>query len=509
MTLETVSLVSHTDREDEDHMTRRISIAATLAALLLMVLSATASAAAPAPPNDGRDQAAPLGALPVTVSGTTVGATVDPNDPQSGCAQVGGSVWYQLTTGATVPSRLAVQVDAHGELDAAVDVFIKQRSQNEPVTCQRTDSHGEAVFAFHPQATTTYLIRVAQLSNSDSGSFQLRAFLPPAPATPPGAPLAAHGASGALERVVDVSSAYSTHLTAGVSYAVNLVSSIQGCMGLSIYGPGVKSLDTTPVTRAFCQGYRLFTPQVSGLYTLLVRAAGSAIGRQPYHLQLARATAAQTAPGLPLVNYAKVHARLDGAHVGVVRLYRFDVTARSNLDLDLHTGPGKPFNLELRSAGGRVLQCACGERGSQSLTAITRPGRYYVSVRARDFSSGGFTLTRRSRVITHAALRIDGSRYLVRPPGDPVTVSVFVSAGANGPASVVIDRLDPVSGWQYNRTVRVRVADGVGSFTFTPPSVGQWAARASFLGSHDFSPSESRASRVLSAGPLSEVFEPR
>jgi len=94
----------------------------------------------------------------------------------------------------------------------------------------------------------------------------------------------------------------------------------------------------------------------------------------------------------------------------------------------------------------------------------------------------------------------------VRPPGDPVTVTLAVTADADGPATVEIDRFDPVSGWQYNRTVTVHVSGGQGSFTFTPPSTGQWLMHASFLGSHGFSPSESRGARVLSAGPLSEVL---
>ena len=140
--------------------------------------------------------------------------------------------------------KLAVQVEANGELDAAVDVFVKQRSQNLPVTCQRTDKHGEAVFAFTPQKQTTYLIRVAQLANSDSGTFSLHVFQPPPAATPPGTPLAAQGASGSLARVVDVSSAYSAQLTAGVSYQVNLVSRIKGCMRLAIFAPGTTTFDS-------------------------------------------------------------------------------------------------------------------------------------------------------------------------------------------------------------------------------------------------------------------------
>ncbi len=175
---------------------RRTSIIAALAAILALA-TAGAAIADPAPPsNDSRDSPVVLGPLPATVSGTTVGATVAPTDPSSSCADEGGSVWYQVAVGAQAPPKLAVQVEANGELDAAVDVFVKQRSQNIPVTCQRTDKHGEAVFAFTPQKQTTYLIRVAQLANSDSGTFSLHVFQPPPAAKAPGTPLARPGRVG-------------------------------------------------------------------------------------------------------------------------------------------------------------------------------------------------------------------------------------------------------------------------------------------------------------------------
>ena len=168
---------------------RRTSIVAAVTAILALATAGSAIADPAPPSNDARDNAVMLGPLPATVSGTTVGATVAPTDPSSSCADEGGSVWYQVAVGAQAPPKLAVQVEANGDLDAAVDVFIKQRSQNIPVTCQRTDKHGEAVFAFTPQKQTTYLIRVAQLANSDSGTFSLHLFQPPPAARPPGAPL--------------------------------------------------------------------------------------------------------------------------------------------------------------------------------------------------------------------------------------------------------------------------------------------------------------------------------
>lgn len=489
---------------------RRMSIVAALTAILALVTTAVA-VAAPAPPsNDSRDTPVVLGPLPASASGTTVGATVAPSDPPSSCATEAGSVWYQLSVGAQAPPSVAVQVDANGDLDAAVDVFVKQRSQDIPVTCQRTDKHGEAVFAFTPQRRTTYLIRVAQLSNSDSGTFSLHVFQPPPAATPPGAPLAAQGASGSLARVVDVSSAYSTELTAGVPYQVNLVSRIKGCMRLAIFAPQTKSFSSAaPVGRLSCQGYRLFTPRLSGRYSLLVGADAVVPGAQHYHLQLAAATAAQTAPGLPLGNYQRVGGYLNGGHVGVLRLYRFDVTSRSDLQLNLSTGSQRPFNLELLSQGGKQLDCSCDDQGDQSLTYTTGPGRYYALVQARDFSSGGFTLIRRSRTITHTTVLFDGARYIQEPPGASVAIQVHVTPGVSGPATVEIDRFDPVAGWQFYKDVPVGVANGSGSVSFTPPSTGQWLAQASFEGSRGASPSESSHSRLLSAGPLGNQLAQR
>jgi hypothetical protein len=484
---------------------RRMSIVAALTAILALMTAAVAVAAPSPPSNDSRDSPVILGPLPASASGTTVGSTVAPTDPSSSCADEGGSVWYQLAVGAQAPPSIAVQVDANGELDAAVDVFVKQRSQNIPVTCQRTDKNGESVFAFTPQKRTTYLIRVAQLSNSASGTFSLRVFQPPPAATPPGAPLGAQGASGSLARVVDVSSAYSAVLTAGVSYQVNLVSRIKGCMRLAIYAPQTKSFaSSSPVGGLSCQGYRLFTPRLSGRYSLLVGADAVAPGAQPYHLQLAAATAAQTAPGLPLGNYQRVGGYLNGGHVGVLRLYRFDVTSRSDLQLNLSTGSQRPFNLELLSQGGKQLDCSCDDEGDQTLTYTTRPGRYYALVQARDFSSGGFTLVRRSRTITHTTVLFDGARYIRQPPGASVSIQVHVTPGVSGPTTVEIDRFDPVAGWQFYKDVRVNVANGSGSVSFTPPSTGQWLAQADFLGSRGASPSESGHSRLLSAGPLTD-----
>lgn len=472
----------------------------------LLAMSSSARAAPAAPPNDDRNAATDLGTLPATVDGTTAGATVEAGESGSECGDAGPSVWYRFSTTATPPSRVAVELDANGDLDAIADVYIRQRSQNQPVTCQRTDTQGQAAFTFIPEKTTTYLVRVSQLSDSVSGTFRLRVFALPPPAHAPGAPLASGGASGTIERLFNASAAYSTELLAGRPYRVNLASQVDGCLHLGIYAPGTGSFaDSIPLARLHCQGYRLFTPRQSGRYSLLVKASNAAGGPQRFHLQIAPATIAETAPGVVLANNRSVHAVLRGNRIDVLRLYRLDVIDRSNLELDLRTGSGHPFDLRLLSSTGRVLECQCNADGDQSINTVTRPGRYFAVVSARDFSSGAFTLRRLSRTITGTTVRVDHSRFVTAAPGAAVTVEVSVAPAVTGRAVIELDRFDPLSGWQFYSEHTVAVSLGSASLSFTPPSAGQWLAHANFLATRTASASSSHYARVLVAGPLTQA----
>ena len=125
--------------------------ARTMVLIVVLLLGAVTQALAASPPsNDNRNSAQPLGALPATVTGTTVGATVETTEPPSGCARSAGSVWYSVSFGSSPPGEVGVKVQANGDLDAAVDVFQRQRSQNTPVTCARTDQNGVAGTTFQP-----------------------------------------------------------------------------------------------------------------------------------------------------------------------------------------------------------------------------------------------------------------------------------------------------------------------------------------------------------------------
>jgi hypothetical protein len=64
-----------------------------------------------------------------------------------------------------------------------------------------------------------------------------------------------------------------------------------------------------------------------------------------------------------------------------------------------------------------------------------------------------------------------------------------VSPAAAGPATVEIERFDPVFGWQFYRQVSAFVSEGAASLPFVPPAVGQWRAKATYGGSRVWSPS--------------------
>src|SRR4051794_6645745 len=103
-------------------MRRPVVSYAFVAAVLAVLAIAPAASAAP-PANDARAAAQPLGALPASVRGTTVGATVEADEPPSQCATTGASVWYSFT--AAESRSVVLALDAEGDLDAAADVYVR------------------------------------------------------------------------------------------------------------------------------------------------------------------------------------------------------------------------------------------------------------------------------------------------------------------------------------------------------------------------------------------------
>ncbi len=453
------------------------------------------AAAVPAPANDERANAQPIRSLPASINGTTVGATTEPGERESACMPpTTASVWYSLR--AQSAQRIALDLAAGGELDATIDVYHAVRSQLDSVGCQQTEGHGKASLTFKASKNGLYLIRVAALANSQLANFSLEVFLPTPAIGPPGAPLPSGGVNGRVDRIQNINAAYSFTLHAGVSYLISLANETEhACVSGALYAPGTRSFggeeeeDTTSgLLQINCGGYRLFTPGPGqgGRYSLDITPRTSYRGIQRFHLQVAPAGPAETAPGLTLGNYARAHGYLSGRSVRVLRLYRMEVTSHSNLTLKLTAPSSAEFKLQLRNRSGNVIECDCEGSGSQTLTHQLQPGTYYAVVSVRNGSSGNFTLVRESRTITSTSLSFSSAKAA---PGEGLGIDVKVSPAASGPVVVEIERFDPVFGWQFYRQETAYVSEGSASIPFTPPAVGQWRAKATYEGSRTSSPS--------------------
>jgi hypothetical protein len=458
----------------------------------VMALPPAAVAAPTPPPTPANDEAAnaqPIHSLPAGIEGTTVGATTVAGEAQSSCVNgTISSVWYSLRT--TSAERIAVELVAEGALDGTIDVYKAVRSQLQPVACQQTEAEGKASLSFKAQKNTQYEIRVAALSNSQLAGFTLNVFQPTPAVPPPGPRLPSGGVRGQVDRIQNINAAYSVSLHAGVSYMINLANEAKGaCVNGALFAPGASSFEGASARlRIDCGGYRLFTPGAGkgGRYSFEVTPDLSRKGEQRFHLQIAPASAAETAPGLELGNYARAGGRLEGSGVQVLRLYRMSISSHSNLTLRLRAPRSAEFNLSLRDQNGGIIACDCGGSGSLKLQQQLRKGRYYAVVSVRNHSSGAFTLTRESRTITRTKIAFGAAHGI---PGRTIPIQVRVTPAASGPVTVEVQRFDPVFGWQFYRELKVRVSEGAASVPFTPPAVGNWRARASYAGSRVSSPS--------------------
>jgi hypothetical protein len=449
----------------------------SLAALVVAGLLATAGPAVAAPPPNDAQAAAQALTLPADVTGTTAESTAEPSEPVATCGATRGTVWYAFT--APAAERVVARLQAAGDLDAQVTVFLRQRSQTQQVDCDATDTSGLAQVNFTTRAGASYLIRVEQRFNSVPGTFRLNVFRPQPAPRGPGARLSRGAARGVVDSAENIADAYSARLTAGQSYRVNLAASGEQCTSLAVYAPGTSDFsEADPVRRAPCSGYLLFTPDRAGTYSFLVSSAARARVRQPYRLRVAGAGPDDTSPGRQLSNFARVRGALNAGDADVVDLYRFDVTSTSELTLTLGTRGDPEFDLVLLNDRGRRISCSCSDSGSLELRRQLRRGRYFAAVRAR---------------------RDRGGQAV---PGSAVTIGVRVRPVVNGPVTIVIERFDPLESWQFLRRVRVRATSGTARVTFRPPGAGRYRARASFDGTLGAASSQSGLSTVLVAGPL-------
>jgi hypothetical protein len=465
------------------------------ASLLILALALPTPALGAPPANDQRASAQALG-LPAGLTGTTRESTLEEDEPGS-CAELRGSVWYSIqpAAGRRVVARLA----AGGDLDAVVDVFQRTRSQLSPVQCDVGNSRGQSEVEFRAaRRPAQYLIRVGQRINSVPGTFRLDVFTPQPPPRPPGPQLPAKGVTRTVNITTNASDAFSTVMRAGTTYRIRRAQA-SGCTTLELFPPGTSDFESdSPVRRASCAGYFLFTPAAGegGRYSLVVTSQPRRRGDQRYHLQVSTASEDDTSPALPLANYQRARGSLQGSGVDVVDLYRFSLARRSLLRVSLR---GSGFRLQLlRDTGARM---GASEEGL--IERRVSKGRYFIAVRAIRTASGRYVLQRAARTVTRASISINGERSAQAAPGRAVSIGVRVRPPVAGPVRVTIERFDPYAGWQFFRRVAARASgSGAAAVSFTPPSEGRWRVSAVYRGTRDAAPSETGFARVLVAGPL-------
>ena len=467
---------------------RRSSTPLLLGGLLALSLATASPAPAQtAPPNDLRADAVKISG-PSSLAGTTAGSTFEPGEP--GVTPQGtpgaGSVWYELATAAEEP--VVVRLQANGNLDGAVDVFRRVRSQLVYITTAPTDDDGRLTLRFNAVKNGVYLIRVLQRTGSEAGTFTLEVFTPKPRPKPPGTPMPASGARGTLDGLSNTADAFSMILHEGVTYRVNLNRPGASGVRLSMFAPGARSFDGGAV-HFIRNGYALVTPGAgeAGRWGFLLEA-GPSVREQAYRLSVAPVGGddlAVTAPLLP--NRRAVSGSLDATGTDVVDVHRFDLVHRSHVRLSLRLRGENPVDLRLIDENGRTMAREVGE-GEVDLADGLRPGRYYVIVRARGATRGTYRLTRLARVITRVTLSAPSQVA----PGSSVPLSVTLSPVFPGPATITIERYDPVAGWHHLRRLSLRLASGRGTVSFTPPTEGRYRASVAYHGTVVASPADGK-----------------
>src|SRR6266487_3473642 len=435
------------------------------------------------PDNDERSQASPIGRLPATKRGTTLGAT---SDDYSNCRMAGGGVWYRFRGPAT--GRAIVQL-AVGERDGVVAAFHRIRGDVREIGCQETDRHGRAVFGFATERGDEYLLLVGDRAGSSPGEFTLTIRPGEAPERLPGRALPRGGVRGSVDGLTDVNDIWSVRLTQGRTYRISFSSA--PCAQARLRRG-------RSVLRSFsCRGYTTFTPGATGggRYAVEVEAPPGT-RRQTYRLQVVAAQADDLGVGVEIVPGSARRGSLSPSSVDVVDLYHFAVVRPSEARLRLARGAGRSFELLLLTDSGKRLAS-----GQTTLRRRLARGRYVIAVQAPPgTSAGSYRLSLRLRSLTSTSVLVSGKSSAEVTPGTTVSISCTTSpAPSGGRIELRIDRFDALTGWSFYRMMRVPVG---ATISWRPPAAGRWRVRARFLGTQDSAPSSSGFAYVLVAKSL-------
>ena len=256
-----------------------------------------------------------------------------PSSPTSHLSACGralkGSVWYEFT--ATSSRSVLLAVDAAGDMDAAVDVFRRQRSQLTSI-----DLPAHQLTGVRPRSTPTS----PRTPPTWSGSHRWRTRWPTgsrcSPSSPIGRPTAPWAAAARPGASPAPSTGSPTRTTPGRSgcsrgrtYRMNFVTKGEGCASVSVHRP--KTGFGSALLQRRCDAHAVFAAPVSGRYSFHVEAPRASRDVLRYRLRVGPALADDTAPGVELANDREVDGRLTGQR------------ARRPRPLPLHRGhPQRP-----------------------------------------------------------------------------------------------------------------------------------------------------------------------
>jgi hypothetical protein len=91
---------------------------------------------------------------------------------------------------------------------------------------------------------------------------------------------------------------------------------------------------------------------------------------------------------------------------------------------------------------------------------------------------------------------VNGGSSATIAPGGSVALALDVSPAVDGPATMTVERFDPLAGWLFHSTLRARTVG------FRPPTVGRWRVTGSFDGTRRAAPSQGGTVRIRVEEPL-------
>ena len=443
------------------------------------------------PANDSWRNPQRLGAAPAKVAGSLLGATSESTDP-AGCSLAGPTVWYLVT--ANADGRLGFRISVGPDTDVVVAVQRRVRTTRQTMGCVQTGDNGVGALPVDVVKGGTYLVAVGTVEGSSPGDFALNVLKGQPLEVAPGTQLHQSRADSTVNGLTDINDMWWKVMQRGETYRIAFTST-NGCARLRMVP--LRNVEV-PLGDISCGGYREFTPgpDGGGKYIFEVVAAKTT-ATQAYHLEVARAGLDDLGVGLPLPNLTTRHGSLSTVGVDQVDRYHFAVVRRADVRIALAQPSTRPFLVGLATDDGRQLGW-----NSSKLSRMLEPGRYVLAV-AANHDSGVRTTAKYAvslviRALTQTTLTLSSKELR---PHVPLSIHVATQPAPDGGViEIQVDRFDPWTGWSFYRLVRLH--GPATTLTWTPPTLGRWRIRATYVGNRHFSESRTEYSTLLVAEPL-------